>query len=46
MTSRLKVYTIGNPKMLRMPKILDLMKHTDEHKFDTTFLSDPDNSIV
>ena len=46
MTSRLKVYTIGNPKMLRMPKISDLMKRIDEHKFDMTSLFDRDSCIA
>ena len=36
----LKAYIRDNPNMLRILKIPNLMKHTDEQGFDVTSLSD------
>ena len=41
-----KAYIIRTLKMLRIPKISDLMKHTDEQGFNMTSLSDRNSSAI
>ena len=36
----LKTYIINILKMFKILKISDMVKHTDKHKFDITFLFD------